>query len=82
MSNMFFTCISFDCDLGNWDVSNVEDIAFMFFDCKNFTGKGLEQWNPVKFLNLKLDKRKKQLFYIFYGCDSLNLKQTLDWYTY
>jgi len=41
MSSMFFDCENFDCDLCGWDVSNVKDMSYLFFNCINFTGKGL-----------------------------------------
>jgi surface protein len=45
---MFFDCENFDCDLCGWDVSNVKDMSYLFFNCINFTGEGLENWKPIK----------------------------------
>jgi hypothetical protein len=35
----------------------------MFYDCKKFTGKGLEDWKPIKC---------EDMFNIFDECSSLN----------
>ena len=48
---MFKRCENFNCDLSNWDVSNVETMIEMFYCCKKFTGKGLENWNISKVKN-------------------------------
>ena len=32
-------------DVSRWDVSKVENMYSMFFDCKKFKGVGLENWN-------------------------------------
>ena len=42
---MFYYCENFDCDLYDWNVSNVTDMKGMFTWCNNFTGKGLENWD-------------------------------------
>ena len=44
---MFFNCKKFDCDLNNWDVSNVENMHSMFTNCISFEGKGLDKWDVV-----------------------------------
>ena len=33
---MFLICYEFNQPLNNWDVSNVEDIGFMFKNCSKF----------------------------------------------
>ena len=50
-------------DISEWDTSNVEDMAAMFWDCENFTGKGLENWNVSKVKNMGS---------MFHGCEKLN----------
>ena len=67
---MFYGCDNFDCDLSNWDMSNATNIACMFWGCKKFKGKGLENW---KLNSLKLPVRDT-----FYGCQSLHKKPS--WY--
>ena len=32
-------------DISDWDVSNVENMKRLFYECENFTGKGLENWD-------------------------------------
>ena len=51
-----------DIDISDWDVSKVEDMGSMFYDCPNFTGRGLENWNVS---NVK-DMRD-----MFYKCKKL-----------
>jgi len=63
MSHMFVGCKNFDCNLSGWDVSNVEFMGEMFKKCTNFTGKGLEDWKPIKC---------KDMNYMFYYCKKFN----------
>ena len=53
----------FDCDLSNWDVSNVENMMSTFFGCTRFTGKGLENWDVSKVRNTQ---------YMFNDCKEFN----------
>ena len=62
MCCMFSGCYNFNCDLSGWDVSNVEDLDFMFYNCKKFTGRGLDEWKPIKC---------KYKGYMFDECNSL-----------
>ena len=50
---MFDKCENFDCDLSNWDVRKVKDMNGMFYECSNFTGKGLDKWklNNIRNIN-------------------------------
>ena len=70
MTGMFAGCEKFDCDLSNWDVSNVIDMKFTFNYCLNFKGKGLEQWNVS---NVE-DFRE-----IFYKCSKVTIPNW-NWY--
>ena len=53
MFGMFQGNYNLDVDLGNWDMSKVEDIGYMFKDCTKFTGKGLEKWKLKKDINIE-----------------------------
>ena len=44
MSNMFEYCENFDCDVSNWKMSKAKTINYMFSECTNFKGKGLNKW--------------------------------------
>ena len=35
MSNLFDSMNKFNGDISNWDVSNVTDIVYMFYECNN-----------------------------------------------
>ena len=39
---MFYDCIKFDCDLSNWDVNNVTNMRWMFYNCNSF--KNIPSW--------------------------------------
>ena len=47
--------------IDKWDVSNVEDMSYTFCCCTDFTGKGLENWKPIKCKDMScmFDKCKK-----------------------
>ena len=69
---MFGDCIQFNNDLGDWDVSKVEEMKYMFDCCHNFEGKGLEKWNP---------KNLKNTYYMFRETKvSDELLNKLTWY--
>ena len=58
-----------DINISHWDVSNITDMYQLFVDCRNFTGKGLENWNVSNVENMVS---------MFAGCK--NLKTDLnDW---
>ena len=37
MSGMFNKCYNFNCDLSKWNVSNVENMSYMFVWCNKMT---------------------------------------------
>lgn len=49
-------------DISKWDVSNVEDMSFMFWGCKKFN-QDISQWDVR---NVKYTER------MFMGCESFN----------
>jgi surface protein len=48
----------FNCDISQWNVSNVEDMRFMFFGCTEFN-QDLNKWNV---------SNVKEMHYAFYNC--------------
>ena len=94
MNYMFNECINFDCDLSNWDVSNVVSMEFIFSNCDNFKGKGLDKWNVSNVKHTRYMFFECPKFYcdlsdwdvsnvidmqdMFYNCDSLKNKPS--WY--
>ena len=91
---MFSRCIKFNCDLSNWNVSKVENMSNMFYNCEKFEGKGLENWNVSNVItmnnmfenckNFDCDLNNwdvsnvKDMSYMFHGCD--NLKNKPSWW--
>ena len=49
---MFRNCASFNPDLSGWDVSSLESGSRMFFNCKQFEGKGLDKWQTSSLKNM------------------------------
>ena len=58
MSNMFWGCNNFNCDLSNWDVSSVENMSNMFRNCRKFNSD-LSKWDVSKVTNM---------YHMFEGC--------------
>ena len=58
-----FTCIAHDFDVSGWDVSNAKSIGYIFYKCKNFKGKGIENWNVSKVIDMSC---------AFTGCKNFN----------
>ena len=54
ISFMFYGCHNFNCDLSRWNVSKVENMYSIFGTCKNFIGKGLENWNTSNVIDMGL----------------------------
>ena len=67
MTSMFAFCNKFNCDLSNWDVSNVTGMFFMFGHCKQFNCD-LSRWNISKVKDMKD---------MFTYCNRLTIP---DWY--
>lgn len=57
-----------DIDVSDWDVSNVENMSFMFADCSKFNCD-LSKWNT---------KNVKNMSDMFYGCFEFN-QNIEDW---
>ena len=36
---MFYNCTNFNCDLSNWDISNIKNMSFAFYNCKSLKNK-------------------------------------------
>ena len=47
MKNMFFGCLTFNCNLSRWDVSNVVNMDGMFMGCEQFDSP-LDLWDVSK----------------------------------
>ena len=41
---MFYYCNKFNCDLSNWDVSNIINFSSMFYNCESFN-IDLSKWD-------------------------------------
>lgn len=68
---MFNAQFNFDCNLGEWDVSNVTNMERMFDHCMEFNGEGLENWNTEKVKNMTN---------MFNNCYYLNKHGKPKWY--
>ena len=55
-------------DVSNWDVSNVTNMGYMFYHCKNFNCD-LSNWDVSKVKNMN---------YMFYNCKNFNYDLS-DW---
>ena len=67
MSNLF-NGTDFNGDISNWDVSNVTDMSYMFYNCNNFN-KDISQWdvssikyNSNIFSNCLIEEKYKPKF--------------------
>ncbi|WP_164503670.1 BspA family leucine-rich repeat surface protein [Pleionea sediminis] len=45
MRSLFQDVILLSADLSQWDVSNVEDMSYMFFSAESFGGEGIDNWD-------------------------------------
>lgn len=74
MSNMFYNCVNFNQNLGDWNVENTVDFSWMFKNCINFN-QDISKWKVIKSDNideifkncLNLEKR-----FIYYFLQNIN----------
>uniref|UniRef100_A0A6C0HPG0 BspA family leucine-rich repeat surface protein n=1 Tax=viral metagenome TaxID=1070528 RepID=A0A6C0HPG0_9ZZZZ len=64
MTYMFSESVNLIVNLGSWDVSNVENMYGMFYQCTNFTGDGLDAWG-------KKVVKVTDMSYMFKECENL-----------
>ena len=67
MSKLFMSC-DYNFDVSSWDVSNVRNMGYMFYHCKNFNCD-LLNWDVSKVKNMN---------YMFNGCTNFNCDLS-DW---
>ncbi len=66
----FFGCHRLNCNLSNWDLSRYSgSLSNMFYECYEFEGHGLENWNISNVTSL---------FGMFVKCRNLNVNLS-DW---
>ena len=46
-----FTQTNFNGDISNWDVSNVTNMRFMFYECKSFN-KDISNWDASNVIDM------------------------------
>lgn len=51
--SMFYDYSVFDCDLGSWKIPKAYTISYMFYNCYEFKGKGLEKWDTHSIQQMK-----------------------------
>ena len=59
-----------DIDISKWNVSNVTNMQYMFYQCKNFTGTGLENWDVSNVTDMS---------YMFCYCNNFTGKGLENW---
>ena len=67
MTLLFSKC-NYNIDISHWDMSNVRNMSYMFYHCKNFNCD-LSNWDVSKV---------KDMHSMFYGCKKLNCDLS-DW---
>ena len=73
MSNLFSICYSYDLesiDVSNWNVSNVEYMIGMFYECSSLESINVSKWDISKCRNISG---------MFYGCSSLKSIDVSNW---
>ena len=55
---MFYECESFNQDISNWDVSNVENMSNMFYECESFN-QDISNWDVSNVTDMR---------YMFVNC--------------
>lgn len=53
MGSLFYKLNIGNIKIDQWDVSNVTNMSFMFYECMNFEGNGLENWDVSKVENME-----------------------------
>ena len=66
---LFYGLDPHNIKIDKWDVSNVEDMSNLFYNCENFIGHGLEKWKVNKV---------KDMERMFYECKNFNCDLS-DW---
>ena len=82
-----FALTDFNGNISDWDVSNVKDMSFMFYDCKSFN-QDISEWEVSNVTDMRSMFYSCQLFnsdisqwdvsnvtdmrYMFYNCKSFN----------
>ena len=76
MSAMFYNCEKLEIlndDISNIDTTNITDLSFLFYGCKNLKSIPNLNWNTNKLENIKA---------MFYDCRSLkNIPDISNWNT-
>ena len=88
-----FALTDFNGNISDWDVSNVKDMSFMFYDCKSFN-QDISEWDVsnvttmvgmfrgCEAFNLDISNwnvsNVKDMYLMFYGCKSFN-KDISSW---
>ncbi|PRX54502.1 surface protein [Flagellimonas meridianipacifica] len=62
MNRMFLQAVSFNAEIGNWDVSKVQDMGFMFFFAASFNGN-IGDWKVDNVQNMQD---------MFFGAEAFN----------
>jgi surface protein len=62
MAGMFSYTHSFNADLSNWDVGNVQSMNSMFTSSNMFQGRGLEYWNTSNLRSMRSMFRRASVF--------------------
>ena len=61
-SFMFYRCINFNAEIGNWDVSSVTNMTYMLSNCRKFNGD-ISGWDTSSVQNMNA---------MFFGADIFN----------
>ena len=88
-----FSNVNHNFDVSSWDVSNVTNMRYTFYNCNMFIGKGLENWDVsnvtdthcmftgCKIFNCDLSawdtRNVKNMKYMFYRCRDMKVP---SWY--
>ena len=59
-------------DISDWDVSKNENMRYMFYECKNFEGNGIDKWDVSNVNNMD---------FMFYVCKKFKNNNLKNWNT-